>query len=103
MDKQIIMFADFGIEKHKFQRYKNLFFKKDVDVDNILLSNRLAIGEKTVNTLLVTCRMIMKLSHVMLPKTSTYVKGYDGQKKRMYFLIKNDNILEKYNTKWDKV
>ena len=39
----------------------------------------------------------------MLPKTSTYVKGYDGQTKWMYFLIEDDELLEKYNTIWNKV
>ena len=40
----------------------------------------------------------------MLPKTSAYVKSYDGQAiKRMYFLIEDDDLLEKYNTIWDKV
>ena len=33
----------------------------------------------------------------MLPKTSAYVKGYDGRTKWMYFLIKVDDLLEKYN------
>ena len=39
----------------------------------------------------------------MLPKTSTYVKSYDEQIKWMYFLIEDHNLLEKYNTIWDKV
>ena len=39
----------------------------------------------------------------MLPKTSAYVKSYDGQTKWMYFLIKDDEFLEKYHTIWDKV
>ena len=39
----------------------------------------------------------------MLPKTSAYVKSYDGQTKWMYFLIEDDELLEKYNTIWDKV
>ena len=34
----------------------------------------------------------------MLPKTSEYVKSYDGQTNWMCFLIENDNILEKYDT-----
>ena len=41
--------------------------------------------------------------HKMLPKTSAYVKSYDGQTKWMYFLIEDDDLLEKYNTIWDKV
>ena len=39
----------------------------------------------------------------MLPKTSKYVKSYDGQTKWMYFLIEDDSLLKKYNTIWDKV
>ena len=39
----------------------------------------------------------------MLPKTSNYIKSYDGQTKWMYFLIEDDDLLEKYNTIWDKV
>ena len=39
----------------------------------------------------------------MLPKTSAYVKSYDGQVKQMYFFIEDDDLLEKYNTIWDKV
>ena len=46
--------------------------------------------------------MVTKLN-IMLPKTSAYVKSCDGQTKWMYFLIEDDNLLEKYNTIWDKV
>ena len=39
----------------------------------------------------------------MLPKTRAYVKGYDGQTERIYFSIEDDDLLEKYDTIWDKV
>ena len=39
----------------------------------------------------------------MLQKTTACVKIYDGKTKWMYFLIKDDDLLEKYNTIWDKV
>ena len=39
----------------------------------------------------------------MFPKTSAYVKSQDGQTKWMYFLIEDDNLLEIYNTIWDKL
>ena len=38
----------------------------------------------------------------MLPKASAYVKIYDGQTKWMYVLIEDDDLLEKYDTIWDK-
>ena len=41
---------------------------------------------------MVNCIMIKRIS-----------KSYDGQTKWMYFLIEDDDLLEKYNTIWDKV
>ena len=43
----------------------------------------------------------VKSLHIMLPKTSAYVKSYDRQTKWIYFLIEDDDLLE--NTIWDKV
>ena len=45
----------------------------------------------------------VKPLHIMLPKTREYVKSYDGQTKWKYFLIEDDDLLQKYNTIWDKV
>ena len=39
----------------------------------------------------------------MLPETNAYVKCYDGQTKWLYLLIEDDDLLQKYNTIWDKV
>ena len=44
----------------------------------------------------------IKPLQIILPKTKAYVKSYDGQTKWMYFLIEGDDLLEKYNTIWDK-
>ena len=45
----------------------------------------------------------VKPLHIILPKSSAYVRSYDGQTKWMYFLIEDDDLLRKYNTIWDKV
>ena len=40
----------------------------------------------------------------MFPKTTAYVKSCcDGKTKWVYFLIEGDDLLEKYNTIWDKL
>ena len=39
----------------------------------------------------------------MLPKTNAYLKRYDGKTKWIWFLIEDDDFLEKYYTIWDKV
>ena len=49
---------------------------------------------------------MITLSHknIILPKKTAYVKSFDGQTKwMMTFLVEDDNLLEKYNTIWDKV
>ena len=45
----------------------------------------------------------VKSLQIVLPKTSAYVKNYDRQAKWMCFLIKYDDLLEKYNTIWEKL
>ena len=45
----------------------------------------------------------VKPSHIKIPKTRAYVKIYDGQTKWMYFLIEVDDLLERYNTIWEKL
>ena len=39
----------------------------------------------------------------MLPKTSTYVKSYDGQTKWIYFLTEDNDLFKNYNTFLEKV
>ena len=48
--------------------------------------------KKAMNTLLVTCIMIIKLSllFIILPKASAHVKCSDGETKWMDFLTEDD-------------
>ena len=58
--------------------------------------------KKTINTLLVYDDKVKPL-HIILIKSSVYVKSYDEQTEWIYFLIEDDDLLEKYNTIWDQV
>ena len=55
MGKKILTFGDIEIGKEKFS--------EDVNINNALVSNKIFSGEKTINTLLVTCMMIIKCSN----------------------------------------
>ena len=71
----------------------------------MLVSKKISSGEKNYKYFLgyLYNDHKNKSLHIMLPKTSPYVKSCDGQTKWMYFLIENGDFLEKYNTVWDKV
>ena len=63
MDKEILTFGDIEVEKNKFYHDKSSIFLKDVDIEKVLVSSKIFSGEETMNTLLVTCVIIVKLSH----------------------------------------
>ena len=98
MGKSILTFGDTEIKKHKFYCYKSSDFLEDVDADNVLVSNKISSDEKN-------CKYFVgylyddyknKPLHIMLPKRSAYLKSFDGQTKWIYFLIEDDELLEKY-------
>ena len=94
--KEILTFGDIEIEKNKFYRNKIPILLKDVDIEKVLVSNKISFGEKNykyfIGYLYNDCKV--KPSNILLPKTSAYVKSYDGQTKWMYFLIENDDLLK---------
>ena len=63
MGKEILTFGDIEIEKNNFYHYKSPMFLDDVDIEKILVSNKIFSAEKAINTLLVTCIMSKILSH----------------------------------------
>ena len=79
-------------------------FLRDVDIEKVLVPNKISFGEKNYKYFIGYLYNDHKVKplHMMLPKTSAYVKNYDRQTKWIYFLIEDDDLLEKDNTIWDK-
>ena len=106
MGKEILTFGNMEMEKNIFFYHnKTPIFLKDVDIEKVLVSKKIYFDEKNYKYFIGCLYNDHKVKplHIMLPKTSTYIKSYDGQTKWMYFSNKNDDLLEKYNTIWDKV
>ena len=69
---------------------------EDVDIDNLLVPNKISSGEKNYKYFIgyLYDDYKTKSLHMMLPKRRPYVKGYDGQTTWMYFLIEDDDLLD---------
>ena len=76
--------------RKKIYCHKTSILLKDVDIEKLLVFNKISFSEKS-------CKYFIgylydyhkgKPLHKMLPKTSTYVKSNDWQSKWMYFLLK---------------
>ena len=57
-----------------------------------MVSNKISSDEKKYFTGYLCNDYKVKPLHIMITKTSTYVKSYDGQTKWMYFLIEDDDL-----------
>ena len=77
----------------------------DGDIEKALVSKRIFSSEKIYKYFIDYSFDDYKVKplHIMLPKTSPYAKRYHGQTKWIYILIEDDDLLEKYDTVWDKV
>ena len=104
MGKEILMFGNIEIEKNKFYHHKSLVPVKDVDIEEVLLSNKISSGKKNFKYFIGYLYDYYKIKplRIMLPKASAYIKSYGGQTKWMYLLTEDDDLLVKYNTTWDK-
>ena len=105
MGKEVLTFGDIEIKNKNFTGIKDLFFKKMQILRKYLHLTRFLIVKKNYKHFIGYLYNDHKVKPIliMLSKTSTYVKSYDGQTKLMYFLVEDDDSLGKYNTIWDKV
>ena len=81
MDKEILTFGDIEIEKTK---------NKTKNTTNAII----LLGEKNYKYFIDYLHNNDKAIKLVFPKTSTYVKRYDGQTIWMYFLIEDDGLLK---------
>ena len=87
----ITMFSDIEIEKWKFDFYKNPIFWKDIDIDNILICNKISSDEKIFNYFIGYRDDDYKIKAllIILPNTVAHIKL-----NRCIFLIEGDELLK---------
>ena len=84
MSKEIKTFGNIQIEKSKFHLRKNLILLNDVHIVNILTSSTASTVSTDAKNYIYFIgynndNYKMKPLHIMLPKSSAYVKGYDSE------------------------
>ena len=82
MKRTFDFYAILKLIKINFTVIRLLFFWGDVDITKVFVSNKNSFGEKKNYKCFIGyfCgNQKVKSLHVMLPKTTAYVKSYDGQ------------------------
>ena len=88
--KEIITFGDTEIEKTKCNHDKTLILFKDLDIDNIKVYSMVSSGGKVYKNFISYKKdhnYKIKPLRQMLPKTSAFVKTFDGKTKWMYWQL----------------
>ena len=78
MGKGILTFGDIEIAKIKFYHYKSPIPLRDIDVETVLVSNKIYFVEKKNYKYFIGYLYNdhkVKPLHITLPKTTTYVKS----------------------------
>ena len=93
MDKKIIKFDDTDIEEYEFHQYKSPISINDIDVKEIVLSNKFTLDKKVFKYFIgyKNNKEIRRLC-IFFSDMSIY-KRYSDETKCMYFMIKDEKIL----------
>ena len=69
MGKEFFTPGNIETEKNKFYRYKKSYFFKGINIEKVLVSNKIYFGEKNYKYFIGYLHKVKPL-HIMLPKTS---------------------------------
>ena len=84
MDKTNIKFGDIEIEKQKFYQNKRPIAIKNIDVNKIVLSNKVSFGKKGFRYFIgYKDAKKIRLLCIFLPKITTYRRDF-GETKYIY-------------------
>ena len=103
MNKKIIKFDNTETEKYEFYQRKSPTSIYNIDINKTVISNKVHFGKKDFKCL-IDYKDAKKNRPLctFLPKISACRINVD-ETKNMPFLIKNDEILQKFNEIWEKL
>ena len=96
-------FTIFGeIQKQKLHQHKGLISVKKIRINKIVVSNKVSFGKTGFKYFIDYKGATNRAFCIFFPKMSAYKKDFDETKHKA-FLIKDDELLKKYNEILEKV
>ena len=92
------------VNKKEFQKSKQPNDLMSVNVDQIVVSGKFKQSDEGFNYFVgYQDGEIVKQLCIILPQMSGYIKSFENGGKNMSFLIKDDEVWEKYENIWDLI
>ena len=102
MSEKTLKFDNIILNKKKFHRSKEPIDLLSVDLDQIVVSHKFKHNDEGFKYFIGYLKgEIIKPLCIILPQMSGYVKYFENGSKNMSFLIKDDEVWDKYDKIWD--
>ena len=103
MSEKTLKFNNIRLNKKEFHKSKEPIDLMSVNVDQIVVSDKFKHSDEGFKYFIGYQEdEIVKPLCIILPQMSGYIKYFENGSKNMSFMVKNDDVLEKYNKIWDK-
>ena len=104
MSEKRLKFNNIKLNKKEFYKSKELIDLLSVDVDQIVVSNKFKHNNEGFKYFIGYQEGgIVKPLCIILPQMSGYIKYFENGGKNMSFLIKDDEVWDKYDKIWDVI
>ena len=92
------------VNKKEFHEFKQPIDLDVVNVDQIVVSDKFKHSDGGFKSFIGYKEgEIVKPLCIILPQMTGYIKYFENGGKNMSFVIKDDDVLDKYNEIWDKI
>ena len=104
MNEKTLKFDNIRVNKKEFHKSKKSINLDLANVDQTVISDKFKHSDDSFKYFIGYKEgEIVKPLCIILPQMSGYIKYFENGGKNMYFMIKNDDVLDKYNNIWDKI
>ena len=104
MDEKTLKFNNIKINKKEFHKSKQAIDLDSVTTDKIVVSDKFRQSEEGYKYFIGYQEdEIVKLLCIILPQMNGYIKYFENGGKNMSFLIKNDEVWQKYEGIWNVI
>ena len=101
MSEKTLKFNNTSFNKKVFHKSKQSIDLKSVNADQTVVSDKFRHSDEGFKYFIgYQDDEIVKPLSIILPQMSGYIKYFENGGKNMSFMIKDDNVLGKYNKIW---
>ena len=104
MSEKTLKFDNIRVNKKEFHKSKQPINLDLVNVDQIVISDKFKHSDDGFKYFIGYKEgEIVKPLCIILPQMTGYIKYFENGGKNMSFVIKDNDVLDKYNEIWDKI